>query len=151
MQKLSAAQEALQITSALTPMNNPSTHTITRGPFPQTEVIPQPLTVHESVSPLAAELLMKAAEILAKTPERYYQGECTNECGAPCCIIGHMLWLVGAQDLLSSSKAALDSIGLSNIQRDRIYHTFYWPMKHTRNPSPQEGIARIEHFLRTGE
>lgn len=120
---------------------------------PQIVEIPVPLVVHESVSPLAAELLMKTAETLASNPMLYDQRVPypQHDCGAPCCIIGHMRIHAGEAH---SGSLYLDKIGLNDDQFERICYVNSWP-DHIRRfgyeATPAQGIARIEHFLRTGE
>ncbi len=118
--------------------------------FPQTEAIPQPLEVHPSVSPLAAELLMKTAEKLAKSPSCYNQQE---PCGSVCCIIGHMEIILAGKHLPFYD----DSLGLTNTQYHRIfeYSQETWGKLYSTDRAfaipASVGIARIEHMLRTGQ
>lgn len=133
----------------------------TKTQFPQRETIPAPLEIHPSVSPLAAELLLKVAEVLAARPKLYNQQiPYPAECGAPCCIIGHME--------MEARAMGLREIGLTGEQSNAIFLFNKWP-EQFRNPvherywkgkcrgcltstvTAPEGIARIEHFLRTGE
>ncbi len=136
-------------------MNHPP---ITRGPYPQTTEIPVPLVVHESVSPLAAELLMKVTDILHRNPENYNQARCnTYWCGTPLCIYGHMANILGKkvngvcdEDRDASAK----EVGLTKKQLEALFYTENWPTAHGKfmhDATPEQGIARIEHFLRTGE
>lgn len=116
---------------------------------PQTTEIPEPLTIHPSVSPLAAELLMKTARELMVRPWLYDQSKpIARECGAPCCIIGHMMNFSGQGGMACEPQR----VGLSSSQFVSIFHAFSWPV-HPKGSATTaaEGIARIEHFLRTGE
>ncbi len=122
--------------------------------FPQTIEIPQPLEVHPSVSPKAAALLEGVIEVLMKEPQRYHQLQPSSHCGSPCCIVGHM-------QILSAG----DDLGLTPEQFNDIYYTSNWINKGIpgvdehynkqgcagHNLPASIGIARIEHFLRTGE
>lgn len=119
---------------------------------PQTVEIPQPLEVHPSVSSLAAELLMKTAELLAHEPACYLQ---SNPCGSVCCIIGHMEAIAGVDTLFGDSSTHV-RIGLQGDQYEKIFHLPEWPAHIRQNYASENvpasiGIARIEHFLRTGE
>lgn len=138
-------------------MNKTTSHQNTV--YPQTVEIPKPLEIHPSVSPLAAELLMKTAEILAAQPSSYDQSDCGGRgtCNSPCCIIGHMLVFAGCWELASHTSAAQQRIGLTQDQRDVLYSPYRWP-GHLRvagrswsEITPAEGIARISHFLSTGQ
>lgn len=127
--------------------------------YPQTVEIPEPLEIHPSVSPLAAELLMKTAERLAAEPSSYNQADCAGRgtCNSPCCIIGHMLVFAGCWELDSHTSVARARIGLTQSQRDALYHASRWPIlfqvadKSLREIIPAQGIARITHFLSTGQ
>lgn len=127
--------------------------------FAQEVEIPLPLEVHPSVSQKAAELLLGVIEVLMRKPEMYNQmGTHQMECGTPCCIIGHMRVLSGDRFADRHKK-----LGLSVNQCESLFHATKWPEQF--KPSHGDvsysticeripasvGIARIEHFLRTGE
>lgn len=141
----------------------PKSHSLARPSdlvHPQVEAIPAQLEIHPSVSWLAAELLMKTSEMLSREPRRYNQAICDTEqhgCGSPCCILGHMLLFVnvlthGINAEIKSLRA--EQTGLSTEQLDRLFFRHQWPAqwkKDSNLATPEEGIARIEWFLRTGE
>ncbi len=124
---------------------------------PQEIAVPLPIEVHPSVSPKAAELLGGVIAVLLKTPEKYNQQEPYSVCGSPCCIMGHMA-LMGYPGTSS---------GLTSDQTFGIEYLSGWPA-HLREAvqntaeadghrkltmeyaTPEQGIARCEHFLRTG-
>lgn len=116
----------------------------------QTVEIPLPLEVHPSVSAKAAALLEGVMEALMKTPAMYRQSNADHRCGSPCCIIGHMRAQLGVYGHYCD-PGILDSLGLKEEQAKRLFSSHYWPTPHNSDPSPAQGIARIEHFLRTGE
>lgn len=123
--------------------------------FPQEMEIPVPLTVHESVSPKAAELLLKTADRLAYMPDEYCQGAFTthHNCGTACCLLGHMARFAGLKlDYDEEGNINASRVGLTPPQYKRIFNTAFWPMmcRGQHDATPQEGIARIEHFLSTG-
>lgn len=127
-------------------MNPPNKSTTV---FPQTEEIPVPLEIHPSVSPLAAELLMKVAERLALNPACYNQQWPRHSCNSPCCIIGHMEHLSG-----------VDGNGLTEHQRQSLFYVSHWPeglqpeertIMAVESIPASDGIARIEHMLKTGQ
>lgn len=122
--------------------------------FPQTIEIPSPLEIHPSVSPLAAELMMKTAEVLAATPQLYLQHTAgAGSCNTPCCIFGWMRRFSGEEN--TYWKDCITSVGLTPQQAESIFKYWEWPAcVAPRNKlliTAHEGIARIEHFLRTGE
>lgn len=122
---------------------------------PQTVEVPVPLEVHPSVSPLAAELLMRVVEEIGSRPENYNQQNPVRKrwlsgCESPCCIIGWMEHFAGQSDC---SGAA---VGLTKRQYDSIFSYGQWGQfldvqKLAKDVPASVGIARIEHFLRTGE
>ena len=128
---------------------------------PQLIESPQPLEVHPSVSPVAAELLMGAAERIARHPDQYAQRHLAkhfHKCGTACCILGHMGEIRG---VAACAYVAQEKMGLTPRQFDAICYTENWP-KYFKNRYPgvdyknmeipaEVGVARIEHFLRTGE
>lgn len=114
---------------------------------PQTVAVPEPLTVHPSVSALAAELLMKTCEQIAKEPDSYNQQVPTRMCGSPCCITGWMEHFAGGYN-----------IGLTREQERSLFLWFSgWPnhlqggFDRAKDVTADFGIARIEHFLTTGQ
>lgn len=118
---------------------------------PQVEAIPAPLEVHPSVSPLAAELLMKTAEVLHMKPELYNQQYPTHRCNSPCCIVGHMEAFAGESDMCGKA------VGLTYEQYRGIFnypsgwpaHLVKFEMRACEVPASM-GIARIEHMLTHG-
>lgn len=121
------------------------THTI----HPQTEAIPS-LVIHPSISPQAAELLLKTADILASQPERYNQGNLFakySPCGTACCIVGHMGLLIGENSLCTRDHK---KVGLTYQQIMAICWLDGWPTETQHPVSPAQGIARIEWMLTTG-
>lgn len=137
-------------------MNPPNKSTTV---FPQTEEIPVPLEIHPSVSPLAAELLMKVAEILANEPARYCQAKFSgHRCGAACCILGHMAASAGMRlPFDETGELNAHNLGLTSLQYRRIFSHSLWPEcigamnLAYKEVTPMLAIARIEHFLRTGQ
>lgn len=130
----------------------------TATPFPQVVEIPVPLEIHPSVSPLAAELLMKAADAIHRDAKIYRQDGCDPSCDSACCIIGHCQQAAGVY--FNRRPAGLNReetahlLGFSAKQFDSIFYTNLWPTSHGighNEATPEQGIARIEHFLRTGE
>lgn len=126
--------------------------------YPQTVEIPEPLEVHPSVSPLAAELLMKTAERIAANGKSYVQERCDPSCGSACCIIGHMQDVAGVY--YNYPTAGLNRvetaprIGLTLHQFERLFYTHNWPTPcgcNLNEATPEQGIARISHFLSTGQ
>jgi hypothetical protein len=126
---------------------------------PQTVDVPLPLEVHPSVSPLAAELLMKTCDAIAREPKEYDQSlPISRGCGSPCCIIGHMGNLIGFRGSLDTHNC--EKIGLTVAQYKAIWSAYSWPAQFYQRGGNElrwpdipalTAIARIEHFLRTGE
>ncbi len=122
---------------------------------PQTVEIPQPLEVHPSVSELAARLLATVIERLMAKPDSFNQNSASISCESPCCILGHCAILIGASNVDESRP---EFLGLNRVQFQKIFWPDQWP-KQFRPANDNEwkgipaatGIARIEHFLRTGE
>lgn len=125
---------------------------------PQTVEVPLPLEVHPSVSPLAAELLMKTYETIVREPKLYHQGVryVKEDCASPCCILGHMSVAKNGRHAHGVYTWSGAGLGLTHEQTTAIYTSTIWPAPFTQKNScelcPVEiGLARIEHFLRTGE
>ncbi len=118
---------------------------------PQTIEVPEPLVIHPSVSPKAAVLLMQVADELHRNPAGYNQQKPVHHCGAACCIIGWMEHFSNeAPDWFG------EKIGLTKRQHSNIFNYPLWGKFYNRHIRSYEvpastGIARIEHFLRTGE
>lgn len=135
-------------------MNPPNKSTTV---FPQTEEIPVPLEIHPSVSPLAAELLMKVAERIATDPHQYNQGNFTghHKCNSPCCILGHCALVAGLRlDYDGTGNKNANPLGLTNQQYINLFWAGLWPVStlgEMNKITAQQGIARIEFFLRTGQ
>lgn len=129
--------------------------------YPQTVEIPAPFEIHPSVSPKAAELLLGVIEVLMTRPLDYHQGigYVKAECGTPCCILGHMYILQSGRPLQGAHFVGTDSgtaFGLTEDQSLSLYVSPFWPSPWKQKSDtdwvhPETAIARIEHFLRTGE
>jgi hypothetical protein len=125
---------------------------------PQTEAVPALLPRHPSVSEKAYDLLTGVIEVLMTQPKSYRQDLCcVTSCGSACCIIGHMLnqqGLFTAERPAGHNKQWAASVcGLTYAQFTAIFYADNWPTSHNELnlATPSQGIARIEHFLRTGE
>lgn len=105
---------------------------------PQTVEIPQPLEIHPSVSADLAREMLRVADTLCRCPELFDGGTVVDLYpDRPRCIIGH---LTGNRHLAferwpENQPALYRMYGEANAHGDDAG----W------------AIARIEHFLRTGE
>ncbi len=116
--------------------------------------VPALIPRHPSVSEKAYDLLNGVIEVLMREPKLYNQMNPTRySCGAPCCIVGHMMITLGRSYYSMDEAPAL--CGMDKDQLFRIYCHHYWPVQfQTENRcvvAPATAIARIEHFLRHGE
>lgn len=146
------------------------------GPFPQTQEIPVPLTVHESVSPLAAELLMKTCDELSARPQNYNQNlsaprklaaamgftvsmrDRSHGCETACCIYGWMRHFAGLTPVGADlAENDVRGVGLTHAQFKALFDFREWPAlfnarayDHPNLIPASVGIARMEYMLTTG-
>lgn len=122
--------------------------------YPQSEVIPQLLEIHPSISAKAAELLMKTSKRLMQQPEAYNQSwPIHDSCGTPCCILGHCASFIG-RTAVGPCDATL--VGLTDSQFYSLFWRSRWPDQFSFPLNPygvnaETAVARIEYFLRTGK
>lgn len=121
--------------------------------FPQTEAIPQPLEIHPSVDPELARGLIAAVEYIEDHPHELNMTQISFEnAEKQGCIICHVERLSAWRrpDILNQ-RSSDQSFALGD------YNRIYWPNKWTEAGfvgayHNKEGrMARVEHFLRTGE
>lgn len=137
-------------------MNNPANHPGVIHPlYPQTVEIPQPLEIHPSVDPELARGLINAVEYINEHPEELQMtnGHSYEKGG---CVICHVERLSNWKRpaLTGMEGEAEKDTPLGNWKR--IYQPNAWGNKFNFDKGCSwqhaEGrIARIEHFLRTGE
>lgn len=127
--------------------------------FPQTVEIPQPLEVHPSVDPELARGLMAACEYIAANPDKFDMAEGHITYDGRGCVICH------AARLSKWNRTAVEGSGIAADEQEvtsfplgdwrRIYSPHGWNKENcgANNGYTQHEprIARIEHFLRTGE
>lgn len=122
--------------------------------FPQTQAIPEPLEIHPSVDPELARGLIAAVEHIEVHPEEFDMGEGFNHGKGAGCVICHV-------ERLSNWRRPIDHL-MNNItplpigHYLRIYRQDYWwhgenVMQRFEHKNTEGRLARIEHFLRTGE
>lgn len=116
---------------------------------PQTEAIPQPLEIHPSVDPELARGLINAVEYINEHENEFCMNNMSFEDGKGC-IICHVERLSQWRrpELIGSS---LPSHPLGSWAR--IFWTKAWTGAgfHEGYYTTEGRIARIEHFLRSGE
>lgn len=121
--------------------------------YPQAPDLPQPLEIHPSVDPELAKGLIAAVEYINDHPEEFDMAVGPQEGpGRRGCVICHV------ERLSNWRRSSCDNMWLTGAPLGhpaRIYNPSNWPYR-----GPQFGndwvtnegrIARIEHFLRTGE
>lgn len=117
---------------------------------PQVEEVPTPLEIHLSVDPELARGLLNAVEYIDKHPEEFNMasGNFDKYCGPQGCVICHAERLSNWKRNWGNTYSIKDiPIGDGRRIFDRRFHTengFDWF-------GSKLPIARIEHFLRTGE
>lgn len=111
-------------------------------------------------------LLRKIQQVIAESPAEFYMGMWHQEdsracdrlsdvndlCGTTHCIAG---WAQVLSPEHQSSTALLDgqkALGLDFVQADRLFYASRWPIRFWKGfqPSVENAIARIDHFIETG-
>lgn len=120
---------------------------------PQTVEVPEPLTVHPSVDPELARGLISAVEYIYAHPEEFSMesSDFNNICGPRGCAICHAERLSGFKRNRAEWSRNVDPSKIPLGDGRRIYDIRFYAGTGFDWSSKFPPVARIEHFLRTGQ
>lgn len=82
-------------------------------------------------------------------------------CGTAACVAGWVMALhrgcsphqASRLEIVDVSSYAQKLLSITPAQAQRLFHAEYWPRRFRRYSanSPKQAVARIEHFIKTGE
>lgn len=129
--------------------------------YEQTEVIPEVLEVHPSVSARYAKGLIAACDYFSKYPEHFninHASRSSKNEGCIVCIANELVpGTVTNEEMLDNTVSHWDKnhqriAGFQYPRGDirRVWYMSQWPSQFSPQKK-EDAVPRTEHFLRTGE